>query len=95
MKDKDDEEDDDDEDDNDEQDDNEDNEEEEEKEEEENTGCLATFWIGSFAMLFRATGHVVHHKNTVSDYDYLSSTGIMSSCQNFTLDYFGLTSDPW
>ena len=36
----------------------------EEEEEEEIFGCLATFWFGTFAMHFSATGHVVHHENT-------------------------------
>jgi len=27
-------------------------------------GCLATFWFGTFAMLFCATGHIVCHENT-------------------------------
>jgi len=27
-------------------------------------GRLATFWFGTFAMLFSTTGHVVHHENT-------------------------------
>jgi len=42
-------------------------EEEEEKEEEEERitfGCLVTFWFGTFAMPFSATGCVVHHENT-------------------------------
>ena len=31
---------------------------------EKHFGCLATFWFGTFVMLFHATGHVVGHKNT-------------------------------
>jgi len=27
-------------------------------------GCLVTLWFGTFAMLFSATGCVVHHENT-------------------------------
>jgi len=27
-------------------------------------GRLATFWFGTFTMLFSATGCVVHHENT-------------------------------
>ena len=37
---------------------------EEEEEEEEDFGRLVTFWFGTFAMLFSATGRVVCHKNT-------------------------------
>jgi len=42
-------------------------EEEEEEEEEEGRktfGCMATFLFGTFAMLFSATGCVVHHEST-------------------------------
>jgi len=35
-----------------------------ELEEEEDFGRLATFWFGTFAMLFSATGCVVRHENT-------------------------------
>jgi len=27
-------------------------------------GRLATFWFGTFTMLFHATGHIVCHENT-------------------------------
>ena len=37
-------------------------EEEEEEEEEEDFGRLVTFWFGTFAMLFSATGCVVRHR---------------------------------
>ena len=37
---------------------------EEEEEEEKHFGCLATFWFGTFTMLFSATGCVVGHENT-------------------------------
>ena len=37
-------------------------EEEEEEEDEDDFGCLATFWFGTFAMLFSATGCVVRHE---------------------------------
>ena len=55
-----------------EEDDDEEEEEEEEEEEqeqeqeqeEEDFGRLVTFWFGTFAMLFSATGCVVHHENT-------------------------------
>ena len=36
--------------------------EEEEEEEEEHFGHLATFWFGTFVMLFRPTRHVVGHE---------------------------------
>ena len=36
--------------------------EEEEEEEEEDFGRLASFWFGTFAMLFRTTG-CVHHED--------------------------------
>ena len=36
--------------------------EKEEEEEEEDFGRLATFWFGTFAMLFSATGCVARHK---------------------------------
>ena len=39
-------------------------EEEEEEEEKKHFGRLATFWFGTFAMFFSATGCVVHHENT-------------------------------
>jgi len=38
--------------------------EEEEEEEEKHFGRLATFWFGSFTMLFSTTGCVVCHENT-------------------------------
>ena len=38
--------------------------EEEEEEEEEGFGHLATFWFGTIAMLFSATGCVVRPENT-------------------------------
>jgi len=34
------------------------------KKKEKHFGHLATFWFGTFAMLFSATGCVVHHENT-------------------------------
>ena len=34
------------------------------KKKEKQFGHLATFWFGTFAMLFCATGCVVHHENT-------------------------------
>jgi len=34
------------------------------KKKEKHFGRLATFWFGAFAMLFSATGRVVHHENT-------------------------------
>jgi len=34
------------------------------KKKEKHFGCLVTFWFGTFAMLFSATGCVVRHKNT-------------------------------
>jgi len=34
------------------------------EEEEEEERKMATFWFGTFAMLFSATGCVVHHENT-------------------------------
>jgi len=34
------------------------------KKEKHNFGRLVTFWFGTFAMLFSATGCVVRHKNT-------------------------------
>jgi len=34
------------------------------KVEEKEESHLATFWFGTFAMLFHATGFVVHHENT-------------------------------
>ena len=39
-------------------------EEEEEEEEEEDFGRLVTFWFGTFAMLFSATGCVFRHEST-------------------------------
>ena len=36
----------------------------EEEKEEKHFGCLVTFWFGTSAMLFSATGWVVHHENT-------------------------------
>jgi len=35
-----------------------------EKKKEKYFGRLVTFWFGTFAMLFSATGCVFHHKNT-------------------------------
>jgi len=35
--------------------------EEEQEEKEKNLGRLVTFWFGTFAMLFSATGCVVRH----------------------------------
>ena len=35
-----------------------------EEEEEKHFDGLVTFWFGTFAMLFSATGCVVHHENT-------------------------------
>jgi len=37
--------------------------EEEEEEEEEDFGHLATYWFGTFMILFSATGCVVHHES--------------------------------
>jgi len=34
------------------------------KKKEKHFGRLATFWFGTFAMLFSATGYVVRHENT-------------------------------
>jgi len=34
------------------------------KKKEKQFGFLATFWFGTFAMLFSTTGRVVHHENT-------------------------------
>ena len=34
------------------------------KKKEKHFGRLVTFWFGTFAMLFSATGCVVHHENT-------------------------------
>ena len=34
------------------------------KQKEKHFGRLVTFWFGTFAMLFSATGCVVHHENT-------------------------------
>ena len=34
------------------------------KKKENHFGCLATLWFGNFAMLFSATGCVVHHEST-------------------------------
>jgi len=34
------------------------------KKKEKYFGHLATFWFGTFAMLFSTTGCVVHHENT-------------------------------
>ena len=34
------------------------------KKKEKHFGHLATFWFGTFAMHFSATGHVVCHENT-------------------------------
>jgi len=34
------------------------------KKKEKHFGHLATFWFGTFAMLFSATGCVVHHEDT-------------------------------
>jgi len=34
------------------------------KKKEKDFGHLATFWFGTFTMLFSATGCVVHHENT-------------------------------
>jgi len=34
------------------------------KKKEKRFGRLATFWFGTFAMLFGATGRVVRHENT-------------------------------
>ena len=34
------------------------------KKKEKHFGRLATFWCGTFAMLFSATGCVVYHENT-------------------------------
>ena len=39
-------------------------EEEEKKKKEKHFGRLATFWCGTFTMLFSATGCVIRHKNT-------------------------------
>jgi len=36
----------------------------EEKKKGKHFGGLATFWFGTFAMLFSATGCVIHHENT-------------------------------
>jgi len=35
-----------------------------ERKKEKHFGRLATFWFGTFAMLFSATGCVVRHENT-------------------------------
>ena len=35
-----------------------------ERKKDENFGHLATFWFGTFTMLFHAVGHVVHAENT-------------------------------
>ena len=34
------------------------------KKKEKHFGRLVTFWFGTFAMPFSATGYVFHHKNT-------------------------------
>jgi len=34
------------------------------KKKEKHFGCLVTFWFGTFAMLFCATGCVFRHENT-------------------------------
>jgi len=34
------------------------------KKKEKHFGCLATFWFGTFVMLFSTTEGVVRHKNT-------------------------------
>jgi len=34
------------------------------KKKEKHFGHLATFWFGTFAMLFCATGYIVRHENT-------------------------------
>jgi len=34
------------------------------KKKEKHFGRLATFWFGTFVILFSATGHVVRHENT-------------------------------
>ena len=34
------------------------------KKKEKHFGCLVTFWFGTFAMLFSATGCVFHHEST-------------------------------
>ena len=34
------------------------------KKKEKHFGCLATFWFGTFTMLFSVTGRAVRHENT-------------------------------
>ena len=40
------------------------------KKKEKHFGCLATFWFGTFMMLFWASGHLVHHE-TLKDEQYM------------------------